>query len=66
MMRSVLSGLARIDLNRALERDPRLADAYNFLGIQYTEIEQYNYAYEMFDSALELEPEHPMPCLIAV
>jgi len=58
-----LSGLARIDLNRALERDPRLADAYNFLGIQYTEIEQYNYAYEMFDSALELEPEHPYALL---
>lgn len=54
-----LNVLARIDFNRALDYQPRLADAYNYLGIQYTQIGQYEYAYEALDAALELEPEHP-------
>ncbi|RUO80441.1 lipoprotein NlpI [Idiomarina tyrosinivorans] len=53
-----LRTLARIDFNRALEYRPRLADAYNFLGIQYTEMQEFQYAYEAFDSAIELNPEH--------
>jgi len=53
-----LSTLARMDFTRALEYNPRLADAYNFLGIQYTQLQEFDYAYEAFDSAIELEPKH--------
>ncbi|MCA1766637.1 MAG: lipoprotein NlpI [Idiomarina sp.] len=53
-----LRTLARMDFTRALEYNPRLADAYNFLGIQYTQLEEFDYAYEAFDSAIELDPEH--------
>lgn len=58
-----LTTLARIDFNQALEFNPRLADAYNYLGIHYTQIQEFNYAYEMFDGVLELEPEHPYAML---
>ncbi|WP_417682208.1 lipoprotein NlpI [Pseudidiomarina aquimaris] len=54
-----LATLARIDFNRALDYQPRLADAYNYLGIHYTQVGQFDYAYEALDAALELEPEHP-------
>jgi len=54
-----LRTLARMDFTRAIDYQPRLADAYNFLGIQYTELEEFDYAYEALDSAIELEPEHP-------
>lgn len=54
-----LAALARIDFNRALDYQPRLADAYNYLGIHYTQVGQFDYAYEALDAALELEPEHP-------
>lgn len=53
-----LRTLARMDFTRALEHNPRLADAYNFLGIQYTQLQEFDYAYEAFDSAIELNPEH--------
>lgn len=53
-----LRTLARMDFTRALEYNPRLADAYNFLGIQYTQLQEFDYAYEAFDSAIELNPEH--------
>ncbi|SDB45974.1 lipoprotein NlpI [Pseudidiomarina indica] len=54
-----LYGLARYDFHQALEHNPRLASAYNYLGIHYTAIQEYGYAYEMFDAVLELDPEHP-------
>lgn len=54
-----LRTLARMDFTRAIDYQPRLADAYNFLGIQYTELQEFDYAYEALDSAIELEPEHP-------
>lgn len=50
--------MARIDFIQALNLDPSLADAYNFLGIYYTQSGQYNNAYEAFDSVLELSPEY--------
>ncbi|MDV6315496.1 lipoprotein NlpI [Idiomarina sp. HP20-50] len=53
-----LRTLARMDFTRALEYNPRLADAYNFLGIQYTQLQEFDYAYEAFDSAIELNPDH--------
>lgn len=58
-----LTTLARIDFNYALEYQPRLADAYNYLGIHFTQFGQYEHAYEALDSVLELEPEHPYALL---
>ncbi len=53
-----LRSLARLDFNRALKLKPDLVDAYNFIGIQFTQIQEFNQAYESFDSALDLQPEH--------
>jgi lipoprotein NlpI len=53
-----LTTLSRIDFNRAINLKPDLAEVYNFLGIQHTLMQQYEKAYEFFDSALELNEEH--------
>ena len=53
-----MTTLSRIDFNRAVKLKPDLAEVYNFLGIQHTLMQQYEKAYEFFDSALELDEEH--------
>ncbi len=53
-----LRSLARLDFNRALRLKPDMVEAYNFLGIHYTQLQDFDQAYEAFDSALELAPEH--------
>lgn len=53
-----LRSLARLDFNRALHLKPDMVDAYNFLGIHYTQLQEFDEAYEAFDSALDLEPDH--------
>jgi len=53
-----LRSLARLDFNRALKLKPTLVDAYNFIGIQLTQLQEFNQAYDSFDSALELKPDH--------
>jgi len=53
-----LRTLARIDFTQALQLNNKLADAYNFLGIYFTQIREFSQAYEKFDSVLELEPSH--------
>ncbi|MGB0936946.1 MAG: lipoprotein NlpI [Colwellia sp.] len=53
-----LLSLARLDFSRALQLDPKLVDAYNFLGIHFTQLNEFSQAYEKFDSAIELNPEH--------
>lgn len=50
--------LARIDFHQALKLQPNLADAYNFLGIYYTQEGEFESAYEAFDAVLELSPEY--------
>ncbi|WOT06013.1 lipoprotein NlpI [Shewanella youngdeokensis] len=50
--------LSRIDFHQALKLQPNLADAYNFIGIYYTQENQFENAYEAFDSVLELSPEY--------
>jgi lipoprotein NlpI len=50
--------LARIDFMQALKLQPDLADAYNFLGIYYTQEGEYASAYEAFDGVLELAPNY--------
>ena len=53
-----LRSLARLDFNRALRLKPDLVNAYNFIGIHYTQMQDYMKAYDAFDSALDLAPEH--------
>jgi lipoprotein NlpI len=53
-----LRSLARLDFMRALRLKPDMADAYNFVGIHHTVNGDFDAAYEAFDSALELAPEH--------
>ena len=53
-----LRSLARLDFNRALRLKPDLVEAYNFLGIHYTQLQEFDQAYQAFDSALDLAPEH--------
>ena len=53
-----LRSLARLDFLRALRLKPDMADAYNFVGIHHTVSGDFDSAYEAFDSALELAPEH--------
>lgn len=53
-----MSTLARIDFNRAVQLKPDLAEVYNFLGIHHTLMQQFEKAYEFFDSALELNEQH--------
>lgn len=53
-----LPSLARLDFNRALRVNPQMADAYNFVGIHFTLIGQFEKAYEAFDATIELAPEH--------
>ena len=53
-----LRTLSQLDFQRALNLKKDYADAYNFIGIHLTLLGQYNEAFEAFDSALELEPDH--------
>ncbi|MGS0680562.1 lipoprotein NlpI [Shewanella sp. 125m-7] len=50
--------LSRIDFHQALKLQPNLADAYNFLGIYYTQESEFESAYEAFDAVLELSPNY--------
>lgn len=53
-----LRTLARLDFMRALRLKPDMADAYNFVGIHHTVSGEFEAAYEAFDSAIELAPDH--------
>jgi len=53
-----MTTLSRIDFNRAMKLKPNSAPVYNFLGIHNTLMQQYEKAYEFFDSALELDEQH--------
>ncbi len=50
--------LSRIDFHQALKLQPNLADAYNFIGIYYTQEGEFESSYEAFDTVLELSPEY--------
>jgi lipoprotein NlpI len=51
-----LAGLAQYDYSRAKQLKPDMAEAYNSIGIHYTQQMDFNEAYESFDSALEINP----------
>ncbi|QSX30902.1 lipoprotein NlpI [Shewanella cyperi] len=50
--------LGRLDFSQALRIRPDIADAYNFLGIYYTQEGEFDSAYEAFDGVLELQPDY--------
>lgn len=53
-----LRALARFDFNQAISLKPDMVDAYNFIGIHFTQLQEFNQAYDAFDSAIELAPDH--------
>nr|WP_313901707.1 lipoprotein NlpI [Aliiglaciecola sp. M165] len=52
-----LSGLAQYDFGQAKQLKPDMAEAYNSIGIHYTQQMDFIEAYESFDSALEINPQ---------
>lgn len=53
-----LWGLAKSDFDAAIQLKPDMAEAFNFLGIHYTQNQQFIQAYDAFDSTLDIEPQH--------
>lgn len=52
-----LTGLAQYDFGQAKQLKPDMAEAYNSIGIHYTQQMDFIEAYESFDSALEINPQ---------
>lgn len=53
-----LRDLARIDFNQSLSLNPAQPEIFNMLGVYFTQMANYDAAYEAFDSTLELDPEN--------
>lgn len=53
-----LAGLAQYDYTQALNLRPDMAEAYNSIGIHYTQQMEFVQAYEAFDSSLDINPEY--------
>lgn len=53
-----LRALAHNDFNQAINLKPDMVDAYNFLGIHFTQRQNFNQSYDAFDSAIELDPSY--------
>jgi lipoprotein NlpI len=52
-----LSGLAQYDFNQAIQLKPDLAEAYNSMGVHYTQQMDFIQAYEAFDASLDINPD---------
>jgi lipoprotein NlpI len=52
-----LSGLAQYDFNLAIQLKPDLAEAYNSMGVHYTQQMDFIQAYEAFDATLDINPD---------
>jgi lipoprotein NlpI len=53
-----LSSLAQRDYTETLRLKPDMAEAYNSVGVHYTQQGQFIRAYEAFDSTLEINPDY--------
>ena len=53
-----LTSLSRLDFVRALNLKVDMVEAYNFLGIYATLAQNFDQAYDYFDSVVELKPDH--------
>ena len=52
-----LSGLAQYDFNHAIRLKPDLAEAYNSMGVHYTQQMDFRQAYDAFDASLDINPD---------
>lgn len=53
-----LRTLAFFDFKHALKLKPDMIEAYNFIGIHFTQLKEFEQAYDAFDSVLALDEEH--------
>jgi lipoprotein NlpI len=53
-----LSGLAQYDFKQALSLKPDMAEAYNSIGVHYTQQMNFIQAYEAFDATLDINPDY--------
>lgn len=53
-----LRDLARLDFTQSLRLNPAQPDIFNLLGVYFTQVGDFDAAYEAFDSTLELDPEN--------
>lgn len=53
-----LRDLARLDFNQSLSLNPAQPDIFNLLGVYFTQVGEFDAAYEAFDSTLELDPSN--------
>lgn len=53
-----LAGLAQYDFNQAIQLKPDLAEAYNSIGVHYTQQMDFIQAYEAFDATLDINPDY--------
>lgn len=53
-----LRDLARLDFEQSLRFNPAQADVFNMLGVYFTEVADFDSAYEAFGSSLELDPNN--------
>ncbi|WP_375751185.1 lipoprotein NlpI [Vibrio sp. HN007] len=53
-----LRDLARLDFNKSLSLNPAQPDIFNLLGVYYTQVGEFDAAYEAFDSTLELDSKN--------
>ena len=48
-----LRALAHNDFNQAINLKPDMVDAYNFLGIHFIQLQEFNQSYDAFDSVID-------------
>jgi lipoprotein NlpI len=53
-----LRSLAHADFQRSLTLQPDFVPAYNFIGLYMTQTEQFDEAYDAYDSIAQLDPEN--------
>lgn len=53
-----LRTLAFFDFKHALKLKPDMVQAYNFMGIHFTQLKEFEQAYDAFDSVLSLDDGH--------
>jgi lipoprotein NlpI len=53
-----LRDLARLDYNQSLSLNPAQPDLFNLLGVYFTQVGEFDAAYDAFDSTLELDPSN--------
>ncbi|OEF25846.1 lipoprotein NlpI [Vibrio rumoiensis] len=53
-----LADLARLDYERSLKLNPAQSEVFNVLGVYFTQVSDYDSAFDAFDSSLELDPNN--------